>query len=123
MLSSSRFLLLKIESTTCTILAATRLGILSDCNDSLIAYHLFTYQNTVFNCCHLTHFVKRQSKVLEMLAARSNCLSSTSVRPVDRSYDKLIDGINRDNGSYSDGCARSQCCSLKGIQYYFLLYC
>ena len=59
--------------------------------------------------------MKRQSKDLEILAAKSKCLSSTSVRPVDRSYDKQIDGINGDNGSYSDGCARSRCCSLEGI--------
>ena len=42
-----------------------------------------------------------------MPAAKSCCLSSTSVRPVDSTCDKPIDDIDSDNGTYSDDYAAS----------------
>ena len=50
-----------------------------------------------------------------MSAAKSYCLSSTSVRPVDSIYDKPIDDIDCENGIHCDECGRSLCCSLEGI--------
>ena len=49
-----------------------------------------------------------QVKPYVHVGRESNCLSSTSLRPVDTPYcDKLIDDIDSDNGTYSDDYAAS----------------
>ena len=50
-----------------------------------------------------------------MSAARSICLSSTSVRPVGSSSDKSIDDIDGDHGNDLDECAGSLFFSSEGI--------
>ena len=50
-----------------------------------------------------------------MPVGKSICLSSTSVRPVDSTYDKPIDDIDGNNGNEYKKCAGSQYVSLEDI--------